>query len=85
MNKADPNTHCFSVRCPMQNAAKVKTVADAKGQTCSEVIGAMIGKQVKDVKPSKSAKEWAAKRYAANLKRRREIDGNAKPKVKAKQ
>ena len=74
MNKQDPNTHCFSVRCPMQNAAKVKTVADEKGQTSSEVIADMIKDRVKGVKPSKAAKDWAATRYAANLKRRKEAD-----------
>lgn len=58
----------------MQYAAKVKTVAEIKGLSCSEVITSEIGKIVKGVKTSKTAKEWAAKRYETNLKKRRELD-----------
>lgn len=78
MNKQDPNTHCFSVRCQMQLAAKVKTVADEQNKTCSEVVTETMSEKFSHVKASKKAKAWAAERYAVNLKRRKAADAQTK-------
>lgn len=88
MRKQDPNTHCFAVRCPLQEAAKIVTKADSTGITASQLIASAASTSVKDVTPSAKALKWANERRKVYQARRRKMDllygkgANAKRKRK---
>ena len=74
MRQARPTTYTLMSRCDLGDAAKVRTAADAQGVTMSAWVARLVHEAVRKVTATPKAKEWAARRLAANTARRTRVD-----------
>ena len=74
MRQAKPTTYALMCRCELGDAAKVRTLADAQGVTMSAWVARLVHEAVRKVTATPKAKEWAARRLAANTARRARVD-----------
>jgi len=68
--QVNPNTYSIVVRCPLEDGAKLKTLADEAGVTLSAYIAAAMKDKIEDRALNEKEKAWYDQHYNANLDRR---------------
>lgn len=63
-------TYQLMCRCPLEDAERLKTLADRAGVTMSAFVAAMIHRRVAKTQPSFEASAWAKNRREKNVKTR---------------
>lgn len=64
-------TYQLMCRCPLEDATRLKTLADRAGVTMSAYVASLIHGRVSRTQPSEEATAWAARRREKNLKTRK--------------
>lgn len=72
--QSNPNTYAIVFRCPLENGAKLKTMAETAGMTVSAYVAKMVDDHVDDRALSESEKSWVNAHYEANKIRRTKAD-----------
>ena len=70
----DPNVYGFMCRCPMEDAAKLKQLADEAGMTLSGYLAAIIHWKVSDVALKPELDGWVKLQLERNLAHRKYQD-----------
>ena len=70
----NPNLYCVTSRCPMEDAARLKQLADAEGVTMSCFVAKMIAEKVAGVEIQEYLKEWMAEQLERNMEHRKYQD-----------
>lgn len=72
--QVNPKTYSIVVRCPLEDGAKLKTLADDAGLTLSAYIASIVKNRVEDRALNAREKAWYEAHYNANLDRRMRED-----------
>ena len=70
MNQNDPETYALTSRCPLEDAARFRTLARTLGLTPSAFVAKLIHQAVTSVTPTPADLDWAAQRRSKNTLRR---------------
>lgn len=70
MNQNNPETYALTARCPLADAARLRTLARVRGTTRSALVAQLVHAAVAGVPSAPSDESWAEKRRQANLRRR---------------
>ena len=71
MNQNNPETYALTSRCPLEDAARFRTLARTLGLTPSALVARLIHQAVTSVTPTSADLDWAAQRRSKNTLRRR--------------
>ena len=70
MNQNNPETYALTARCPLNDAAKFRSLARSRGMTPSELVAQLIHAAVAGITPAPADTTWANGRRQANRRRR---------------
>lgn len=70
MNQINPETYALTARCPVTDAARLRTLARSYGVTPSALVARLIHAAVKGTVCTPEDADWANRRRQANRQRR---------------
>ena len=70
MNQNNPETYALTSRCPLDDAARLRSLARTLGLTPSALVAKLIHRAVASVTPTPTDLSWAAQRRSTNTLRR---------------
>ena len=70
----NPNTYSLMFRFPLEDGAKLKTLADAAGVTLSKYVADMVSKHVGDRDLTEDERKWFDEHLEMNKARRARAD-----------
>ena len=68
------DTYSMMSRCPLEDAARIKMLADEANVTISNFVADMVNERVKGVRLTSKAREWIAAHREQNKARREKVD-----------
>ncbi len=71
MNQNNPETYALTARCPVDDAARLRSLARSLGVTTSALVAQLVHEAVRDAVPAPVDSAWAKQRRQANLRRRK--------------
>jgi len=73
-NQHNPNIYSLMCRCPLRDAAKLRTKANSKGVPLSAYVADLVRADVGTSLLSDDEKQWVSKRLEANIEKRKKAD-----------
>lgn len=73
-NQLDPNNYSLMCRCPLNEAAAIKDLAEQNGKTMSAFVAGLVHEATKGVELTLKTQKWMHKRFVANKKIRARAD-----------
>lgn len=71
MNQNNPETYALTARCPLDDAARLRALARARGLTPSALVAQLIHTAVADTISAPEDAAWADQRRTTNRRRRK--------------
>lgn len=71
MNQNNPETHALTTRFPLEDAARLRSLARTLGVTPAAFVASLIKEDVHHVTPTPDDLLWAAERRTSNTRRRK--------------
>ena len=71
MNQNNPETYALTARCPVDDAARLRALARARGVTPSALVAQLVHAAVASVAPAPEDAVWADQRRLVNHRRRK--------------
>lgn len=72
--QSNPKTYSFVVRCPLEDGAALKSLADDVGKTVSAYVAKMVRLHIGERNLNEKEKLWVSQHLEANLIRRAKAD-----------
>ena len=72
--QSNPKTYAIVIRCPLEDGAAIKALAESEGSTVSAYVAKMIHDKVKDRALGEAERAWIAEHLELNLVRRAKAD-----------
>ena len=72
--QANPKTYSFMFRCPLEDGAKLKTLADEAGVTASAFVARMLRERVGERALTEKEQQWYDEHLEMNKVRRERAD-----------
>jgi len=73
-NQHNPNIYSLMCRCPLRDAAKLRTKAIAKGIPLSAYVAELVRADVGSDLLSDDEKQWVSRHLEANIENRKKAD-----------
>ena len=70
MNQNNPETYALTARCPVDDAARLRALARARGVTPSALVAQLVHAAVAQTTPAPEDTAWAERRRWVNRRRR---------------
>ena len=70
MNQNNPETYALTARCPIEDAARLRTAARLQGKTLSALVAELIHQAAQNACVSQRDLAWADERRTKNARRR---------------
>ena len=71
MNQNNPETYALTARCPIDDAARLRTIARLQGKTLSALVAELIHQAAQKACVAPGDLVWAKERRSKNERRRR--------------
>lgn len=71
MNQNNPETYALTARCPLDDAARLRSLARLRGVTPSALVARLVREAVAGVAIMAEDAAWAGQRRQINLRRRK--------------
>lgn len=72
--QSDPNVYAVVFRCPLEEGAELKTLADRAGKTISAYVAELVRGHLTHRELDSAEMSWVAEHLEANLARRAKAD-----------
>lgn len=75
--QSNPKTYAIVIRCPLEDGAAIKALAESEGSAVSAYVAKMIHDKVKGRALGDAERAWVAEHLELNLARRARADAKA--------